>query len=163
MWLRHSKFKEVVKDAWTSPCSGIPISLRLKDCMAKLTQWSGKEFGDVKMRITILKERIQYLRERLRSEEIATEEVQLSNELDEWLKREELFWRQRSRAECLKNGDRNTSYFHAKATQRRKRNHIDRLKNHSGVTYESEPDIISIITNYFMNIFYSQASLHGGR
>ena len=42
----------------------------------------------------------------------------LKRELHSLLTKEEQLWRQRSRAEWLKAGDRNTRYFHCQATQR---------------------------------------------
>lgn len=48
-------------------------------------------------------------------------------EYEEHLKNEEIAWRQRSRALWLKEGDRNTSYFHKLANAHRRSNHIDQL------------------------------------
>ena len=38
--------------------------------------------------------------------------------------KEETMWRQRSHIEWLKEGDRNTRYFHYRVNQRNKRNYI---------------------------------------
>ncbi|CAM8945360.1 unnamed protein product [Rhodiola kirilowii] len=78
------------------------------------------------------------------------------------MEREELYWKQRSRAKWLKFGDRNTSFFHAKASQRRKRNHIERLRNQLGGYCDSDEGMAAIVTNYFTNIFQSQVDTQGG-
>ncbi|KAL2904162.1 hypothetical protein RDABS01_002872 [Bienertia sinuspersici] len=48
----------------------------------------------------------------------------LSNELDKLRRLEESYWHARSRANELRDGDKNTNYFHHKASQRRRRNFI---------------------------------------
>jgi hypothetical protein len=45
----------------------------------------------------------------------------LSAEIDELLEKEEMRWRQRSRISWLLVGDRNTNYFHRRATWRQKK------------------------------------------
>ncbi|KAL9680477.1 hypothetical protein QQ045_018356 [Rhodiola kirilowii] len=155
MWLRHERFKEMVETLWKFQHPGGPLSRKLKDCMQGLSRWGDETFGNVRKRIKNLKEEIQRLRGINRTEEIVQEEKRLAEELDEWLEREELWWRQRSRVDWLKNGDKNTAYFHARATQHRKRNYIENLRN-SGVLCSSVEEINATITNYFTNLFQSQ-------
>ncbi|TYH01231.1 hypothetical protein ES288_A09G041400v1 [Gossypium darwinii] len=52
--------------------------------------------------------------------------------LDFLYAREESYWAQRSRSKWLKEGDRNTRYFHAKATGRLKKNLIEKLRDMDG-------------------------------
>ncbi|KAL9681626.1 hypothetical protein QQ045_013412 [Rhodiola kirilowii] len=163
MWLRHKEFKEKVRTSWAMQTEGLQLKEKLRDCMGQLARWNGSAFGRIKDKIRELKEDIQDLRVGVRSKETIKREVKLSEELDEWLGREELYWRQRSRAEWLRNGDRNTTCFHAKASQRKRRNHIEKLRNSSGELCHSEPDIFAIITNYFSNIFHSQVNVSSER
>ncbi|KAL9679615.1 hypothetical protein QQ045_017481 [Rhodiola kirilowii] len=131
--------------------------------MRCLHQWSSSTFGEVKKKIEKLKELIQQVKEESRTDETATRESKLSEELDEWLEREELWWRQRLRAEWLWNGNRNTTFFHAKASQRRRRNYIDHLRNTEGELCESEQQFNSIVFNYFASIFQSQVDSRSER
>ncbi|CAM8982614.1 unnamed protein product [Rhodiola kirilowii] len=159
MWIRHGDFKETVKNFWNAQPTGCPTTERLRFCMQQLHKWSGATFGSVKRRIDKLKGKIQELRSLPRNEETTLEEARLSDELDEELEREEIWWRQRSRTEWLKAGDRNTPFFHAKASQRRKANHIEGLRDASGEFCSTENEITTIITDYFSHIFQSQVSL----
>lgn len=59
-------------------------------------------------------------------------------EIDKVLNWEEEYWRQRSRAEWLKSGDRNTKYFCSKASARRNKNEIVGLEHNEGHWRESE-------------------------
>jgi hypothetical protein len=54
-------------------------------------------------------------------------------ELDDLLQCEEVWWSQRSRAMWLKHGDKNTSYFHQKENQRKRKNKIERLIDENGI------------------------------
>lgn len=68
----------------------------------------------------------------------------------------EIYWRQRSRVCWLKDGDRNTAFFHKKASNRRARNRISSLQDENGVR-QSHPDSIQKkILDYFEKIFCSE-------
>lgn len=65
---------------------------------------------------------------------------------EEHLKNEEIAWRQRSRALWLKEGDRNTNFFHKVSDAHKKRNNIDQLMT------EDEPviDPVRIREDYWV-------------
>lgn len=71
----------------------------------------------------------------------------------ELLKREETIWRQRSRAVWLGDGDRNTKFFHGKASQRRKVNKTTKLKDDQGIWWRGDENVERILTNYFSDLF----------
>jgi hypothetical protein len=56
-------------------------------------------------------------------------EQNLQQELTLILKQEEAVWFQKSRSQWIKDGDRNTRYYHVKTINRRRRNKIMMLKN----------------------------------
>ena len=57
------------------------------------------------------------------TEESKAEFLEVSKTLDDLLMKQEIYWAQRSRISWLKHGDKNTKKIHAKASQRRRRNH----------------------------------------
>ena len=67
-------------------------------------------------------------------------------------------WLQRSRVSWLKEGDKNTSYFHKKASGRRRQNHISKIKNSEGSTVDDEEGIAQIFNQYFMDLFSSNGA-----
>lgn len=69
------------------------------------------------------------------------------------LKRQEIVWRQRSRAVWFKDGDRNTKFFHNKASQRAKVNNISKLKDEDGVWWKGDEQIERVLISYFDDLF----------
>ncbi|KAG4109650.1 hypothetical protein ERO13_1Z049693v2, partial [Gossypium hirsutum] len=75
--------------------------------------------------------------------------------LDFLYAREESYWAQRSRSKWLREGDRNTRYFHSKATGRLKKNFIEKLKDMDGNWVTSSKEISQVGKNYFLGLFRS--------
>lgn len=69
--------------------------------------------------------------------------------LEYLLDNNELRWKQRGKVDWLKNGDRNTSFFHAKAAARRRANRIDRLLNWDGIWCQSAKEMEDVIQGFF--------------
>lgn len=90
------------------------------------------------------------LREESREEVLVT-----SKKLDNLLLKQEIFWAQRSRVSWLKHGDRNTKFFHSKASQRRKRNFIHGIQDQHGNWVEDIGELAEVAINYFETIFHS--------
>lgn len=71
---------------------------------------------------------------------------------------EEIYWRQQSRSEWLCEGDRNTAFFHRKASQRHLCNSISVLINPDGSQSTSMKDMHSIAMSFFSSLFQFQGS-----
>ncbi|KAL9690224.1 hypothetical protein QQ045_010621 [Rhodiola kirilowii] len=57
-----------------------------------------------------------------------------------------------------KSGDKNTKFFHARASHRRKNNWIQALLDGQGVKRTEQKAIMDIVTSYFHNLFQSCTS-----
>ena len=98
-----------------------------------------------------LKEKVEGL---YANDDATTEEiVEALKELSDALKAEEMFWKQKSRIFWLREGDRNTKFFHALIKQRRARNRITQLLDANGNVIEDEEGLVTIATSYFRQIF----------
>ena len=75
--------------------------------------------------------------------------------LNDLLDKENLMWKQRARALFLKCGDRNTGYFHSKASHRCRRNKISGLRNPTNAWCTTDKQIKDIAVDYFHSLFSS--------
>ncbi|PPE01617.1 hypothetical protein GOBAR_DD01358 [Gossypium barbadense] len=61
----------------------------------------------------------------------------------------------------LREGDRNTHYFHVCATSRKKENQIEKIRDSSGTWHTDKKDICNVAWSYFNDLFKSTTdSLH---
>ncbi|XP_012452755.1 uncharacterized protein LOC105774741 [Gossypium raimondii] len=72
---------------------------------------------------------------------------------------DEIYWAQRSRIGWLKESDRNTKFFHMRATSRRKKNDIDRLKDSSGGWVYNNRDKCRVARDYFIDLFQTSTNI----
>ncbi|KAI9166096.1 hypothetical protein LWI28_026195 [Acer negundo] len=87
-------------------------------------------------------------------------EVSVYSELDLLLRRHECFYRDQSRVWWLRDGDRNTSFFHGSIKRRQYRNTILTLLI-NGVLSEDRPTIRDHIISYYSGLFSSDVSRVG--
>uniref|UniRef100_A0A2N9FV45 Reverse transcriptase domain-containing protein n=1 Tax=Fagus sylvatica TaxID=28930 RepID=A0A2N9FV45_FAGSY len=74
-------------------------------------------------------------------------------ELNGWLARLETVWRQKSRETWLKEGDRNSRFFHLSTIIRRKHNSIDAIKYDFGDWIISKSEIKKFVVSKFIDLF----------
>ncbi|KAK4384243.1 hypothetical protein Sango_2735800 [Sesamum angolense] len=79
--------------------------------------------------------------------------------LTKLITREETFWKQRSKHLWLKEGNRNTRFFHAKPSHRHQINSIQKLRQSDGTWTDSVNGVQQCILEYFQNLFTSMRPL----
>ena len=73
---------------------------------------------------------------------------------------EEIMARQRSRVDWLQAGDRNTSFFHARASARRKTNRISYLLKDDGTRCEDREELKDMVREFYTNLFSTEHCNH---
>ena len=158
MWLGDKGCGETVEGVWQiryEELGSTRVIRKVEKCGQALTQWSKDCFGNV--RIELEKKR----KALVRAEKIALQRgysdnlIQLKKEINLLMDKEERMWRQRSRTLYLKDGDRNTRFFHCRATQRRRRNLITGIKNQSNEWCTQLDQISAIFLEYYQELFSS--------
>ena len=96
----------------------------LKEYAAGLTGWSRTDVGYHPRKIQEKRKTLQALVQEDRDGSRGAEINELQKEINELLDEEKTRWRQRSRVQWLQKGDRNTQYYHYKASQQKKKNEI---------------------------------------
>lgn len=84
-----------------------------------------------------------------RSEELAQKEQSIENKILERDLQEEILGRQKSRVRWLKEGEKNTKFFHKTTMQRRMINQISYVNNEQGTKIETHEGIEQEFLNYF--------------
>ena len=129
-WLGEPSFEKVFRKEWMQ-LNGQPLVSKLKMIKTPIKAWNKGVFGNIDSKLCLYKEAIRKLDEEAQKRNLDECEWArldaLRSQLWHWMIRKERYWRQLSRCKVMMEGDRNTKYFHLKATMRRKRNMIDKL------------------------------------
>jgi hypothetical protein len=80
----------------------------------------------------------------------------MEKELDDLLEKEEMWWSQRAKTHWITHGDKNTSFFHQKANQLKRKNNIDVIRDQHDVNYTEKAEIEEIFINHFKTLFTTQ-------
>ncbi|KAL6348556.1 hypothetical protein AAG906_016066 [Vitis piasezkii] len=159
MWLKAEGVKDLLKLWWEegsfSGSASFILAEKLKFMKVKLKEWNRNSFGRVEYRKNTALEQMEYWDAKEKTSRLSLEELEERNEAKEeykkWVLLEEITWRQKSREVWLKEGDRNTGFFHKMANAHRRRNNVDRIKI-NGAWLTEENDIREGIANAFKTL-----------
>jgi hypothetical protein len=121
-----------------------------------LKDWSRATFGSVQKQIRRLEQQLFHLRGQAVSDSSLKEERDIERKLCDLFECEEIMARQRSRVDWLREGDRNTAFFHARASARKHANKISSLRREDGSKCESPEEIKGMVKDFYETLFSSQ-------
>ncbi|XP_024156270.1 uncharacterized protein LOC112164282 [Rosa chinensis] len=132
MWHGNPDCTNIIQREWAVPSTGNALTqlcCKIKKTGQQLQQWHNREFDRQKNELRILQEKMNDIMKMPYTQEQYEEQRALHVRHSQILTQQEKYWRQRSRAIWLKDGDRNSAYFHRRASNRRSKNLIRGLVN----------------------------------
>ncbi|KAK3197915.1 hypothetical protein Dsin_021330 [Dipteronia sinensis] len=152
-WLTEEECEWVIESAWgesVHPNAVSDLCMKLYGYARKIEVWSKERFGSLGKSINTKRTEIKSLILRAKEAGISKEIARAEGDLENLLTKDEMYWRHRSRADCLADGDRNSQYFHRKASARKKRNWIEMLEDEDGKKASDEGGISEIAHRKFV-------------
>uniref|UniRef100_A0A2N9H476 Reverse transcriptase domain-containing protein n=1 Tax=Fagus sylvatica TaxID=28930 RepID=A0A2N9H476_FAGSY len=160
MWLRHEAFLGNVRQWWGSyEFHGSPsfvLASKLKVLKEDIKKWNREVFGDVHIKKLELMKELQQLEDKenqgLFTGEDRVQRLNTQAELERTLLLDEVSWRQKSRVQWLKEGDKNTKFFHRTANANRCNNCIE-VMTHGGLIWETQDAIREGIVDFYQDLY----------
>ena len=126
-----------------------------------LSEWGVHSFGHVRRELKALNEELERMRsDTTRAGGPSHAEIKVVERIMELNHREEIMWKQRSRIMWLTEGDRNTRFFHFRASQRCRRNYISKLKNQDGQFTDNQVEMGVMATDFYRTLYTSEGTVN---
>ncbi|KAH7855337.1 hypothetical protein Vadar_023843 [Vaccinium darrowii] len=154
-WVDDPDCYDVICKGWQGTIRGsnmFKVFSKVRNTRRELRVWSKKRNFNARRRINEVQGKLKEIGKEREHGEMGQIRA-LEKELGEAWVQEERFWRQKARISWMVEGDRNTSFFHAKVTQRRKRNAIAGIQNSDGSWCDDPEDITKEFVQYFHQLF----------
>lgn len=150
-WFNHEGFKEVCETRWNES-ENQPWPIRAELLRKGITEWV-RTVENPQTRLNQAQTRLlafQSLHPSIQSREVGNhlleEYYQAENDLSD-------YWRQRSRLQWFTEGDRNTSFFHIMATNRKRRNMITHIETETGSVATTDAAIRGEFVTFFKELY----------
>lgn len=144
----------MVRQAWIGgTCDDMAV--RVERCGTDLSGWAATTFGDIKKRIKKKEDELELWQNKAPDGAMMGKCREIVHELDELNRLHESYWFARARANEMKDGDKNTAYFHHKVSQRKHRNLITKIQDSAGEWQTDEEEVGRVIHDYFSKMFSS--------
>ncbi|XP_057868066.2 uncharacterized protein LOC131075250 [Cryptomeria japonica] len=160
MWASHLDFRDLVRNWWATQVQGTAmfrIVEKLKLINREVKGWNKATFGDIFKKKKVLGSRMEQIQSIMAignpPDPILMEEEECHKNRKDILSKEEIYWKQRSIIQWLKEGDKNLAFFHRSAYIHRRRNFIKILRDDSDQEIIGDSLIRQSATDFFIGLY----------
>jgi hypothetical protein len=128
---------------------------KLTACAEDMSLWSRTHCRKLKTDIEECSRQLQLLRDN-HVGAAQTQLLDMRKKMQHLLAQDDAYWKQRAKTHWYKDGDRNTKFFHASASARKKVNQILSLNDNAGNKITDTEGMRAVAKEYFVDLFQKQ-------
>ena len=129
------------------------VGEKIKRCQNGLQWWNKHPFCNISRSLTEKKSSLKNAKKVAQIGGNYELVFAIKKEIFELLLLEEQIWHQQSHVHRLKSSDKNSKFFHSKASQRLYRKRIFGIKNNNGVLCTCEVEFSGLLVSYYQRLF----------
>eukprot|EP00253_Pinus_taeda_P016434 PITA_16434 len=159
LWRNNASAEEIIEATWKQHVEGSPSHIwetKIRSIRKALKEWakiSYQEPENVKKQIQQDLEEVQkQIEDQGLTHQLKNKEWEIQGQLMHIKREEEIKWRFKSRQLWLKEGDKNTTYFHKQATARKIRNNVNAITDSKGNQHNNQEDIKRAASLHFKSL-----------
>lgn len=154
-WLEEEECNAQVQEAWAAAVqNGGACMMDLQSMvLCDLWEWDRNVLGELEKRIKKVRNDLEKCRRMSISQEQVNQEHLLRYKLERLQDQLHVYWKQRAHIAWLTKGDRNTKFFHAQASEKRRRKFVTKLEDEGGGIVQG-PHLRRFITNHYQQLFF---------
>lgn len=161
-WTKHEQYDTMIEQAWRAAGTGdeglSAAWSKFGKMAGSMQRWAREVFGSIKRQIKTLKAQLLEAKNRALLTGSSLEVRHTEEQLREIYAREEVMYRQRSRVDWLRAGDKNTQYFQQRASHRKRKNTVKALRRGDGTKCTVDDEMRDMAAAFYENLFTSDGS-----
>eukprot|EP00253_Pinus_taeda_P033267 PITA_33267 len=159
LWRSNAEAAAIIEATWNHHVEGSPSfiwEMKIKNTRKALKDWakvSYKEPEKIKKKLQQDLDEIQtQIEHHGLTHQLKNKEWEAQGQLMRIKREEEIKWRIKSRQVWLKEGDKNTAYFHKQATVRKVRNNVNTITDSQGSQHNDQESIKKAASLHFKSL-----------
>jgi hypothetical protein len=158
-WLKEDDFNDYAKKAWHTSRNK-SFSQRTNHLAGQLKVWCKKK-KPLQQELSTLEDQIKEIQMKPEQQQDHMKEASLSIRYEQTLTKLTDSYMQRAKKHWVRDGDRNTAFFHRAIVKRRRKNTIVSVKDENNILHYMPNQISNTFVNYFRSIFASSQANNG--
>lgn len=157
-WGLREECSNIIKEAWRKVAIGDFVDTvfkkRLFNCQRALQQWKLVNNRQIPTNFKRNMKRLVKLQDNGTGNHLRNVQNH-QGEIELYLAKEEMKWKQQAKQHWLQHGDRNTYFYHVHASQRRKTNYIKQLQDQHGYMISDHVMLGEMFFDFYSTLFTS--------
>ncbi|CAI9089387.1 OLC1v1023953C1 [Oldenlandia corymbosa var. corymbosa] len=166
VWNQSKDFLKLVEESWREPVEGkcmFPLVRKLKRLKPVFKKLNKGQFADIPQKVELLRRELETIQEQIQGklddEDLMEYELVVYREYIQSSKAYESFLQQKAKELWGKQGDSNSSYFHAKLRIRTMKNRINSIVGANGAVITDW----NLVRDHFIGCFQHQLGQNSSR